>query len=624
MAAPAVSTFTTRPEIAGTFGVVSSTHWIASQVGMSVLEKGGNAFDAAVAAGITLQVVEPHMNGLGGDAVIIACAADGKPKVICGQGVAPAKATIAHYRAEGIETIPGTGLLAAVVPGAFDAWMTMLRDYGTMTLAEVLQPAIGYARDGFPLLPGVCGAVQSVSEIFKTEWKSSAATWMPGGNVPVAGTLFTSPKLADTLQRLLAEGASAGPDREAQIEKARNAYYKGFVAEAIDKFCRTNEIMDVSGKRHKGVLSADDMAAWQAPVEDPVTYDYRGITVCKAGPWSQGPVLLQVLALLQGYDVPSMDTTGPEFIHLLIEATKIAYADREAWYADPNFTDVPLKTMLSEKYNVERRKLIGDDANFDLRPGTPDGRNPALPKFNVVGTKKHIPGMGGFGEPARVESDALARETYRDGGASAMARNARAARGPAEGDTCHLDVIDRWGNTVACTPSGGWLQSSPTIPDLGFCLGTRGQMFWMQEGLPSSLTPKMRPRTTLTPSLAMKDGKPWMAFGSPGGDNQDQWIAQFFLRHVDHKLNMQAAMDAPMLQTDHWPNSFFPREARPGKVQLEARFPKETVEALKAKGHDIEVGGEWSLGRNAAAKREGKLMKAAATPRLQQAYAVGR
>ncbi len=624
MAPPVTSTFTTRPEIAGTFGVVSSTHWIASQVGMGVLEKGGNAFDAAVAAGFTLQVVEPHMNGLGGDAVIIACTADGKPKVICGQGVAPAKATIAHYKAQGIETIPGTGLLAAVVPGAFDAWLTMLRDYGTMTLAEVLSPAIGYAKDGFPLLPGVAGAVQSVSEIFKTEWKSSAATWMPGGNVPAAGTLFTNPKLADTLQRLLAEGASAGPDREAQIEKARNAYYKGFVAEAIDRFCRENEIMDVSGKRHKGVLSADDMAAWRAPVEDPTTFDYRGITVCKAGPWSQGPVFLQVLALLQEYDIPSMDTTGPEFIHLLIEATKIAYADREAWYADPDFNDVPMKTMLSAKYNAERRKLIGDTANFDLRPGAPDGRNPSLPKFNVAGVKKMIPGMGGFGEPARVESDALATERYRDGGASAMARGGRAAQGPAEGDTCHLDVIDRWGNTVACTPSGGWLQSSPTIPDLGFCLGTRGQMFWLQEGLPSSLTPKMRPRTTLTPSMAMKDGKPWMAFGSPGGDNQDQWIAQFFLRHVDHKLNMQAAMDAPMLQTDHWPNSFFPREARPGKVQVESRFPKETIEALKAKGHDIEVGGEWSLGRNAAAKREGKLLKAAATPRLQQAYAVGR
>jgi gamma-glutamyltranspeptidase / glutathione hydrolase len=620
----AQSTFTTRPEIVGTFGVVSSTHWIASQVGMSILEKGGNAFDAAVAAGFTLQVVEPHMNGLGGDAVLIACTADGTPKVICGQGTSPAGATIAHYKSEGLDLVPGTGLLAATVPGAFDAWMLMLRDYGTITLAEALAPAIGYAKNGFPLLPGVAGAVSSVAEIFKNHWTSSAATWMPGGAVPTAGALFTTPKLAATLERLLAEGASAGPDREAQIEKARAAYYKGFVAEAIDRFSRTTDVMDVSGRPHKGVLTGADMAAWQATFEAPATYDYRGITVCKAGPWSQGPVLLQTLALLQGYDVPAMDTNGPEFVHLLVEASKLAYADREAWYADPNCADVPLAALLSDAYNAERRKLIGDKASLELRPGSPLGRAPKLPQFNVVGTKRAIPGMGGFGEPARVESDQQKQDAYRDGGASAFAREGRAARGPAEGDTCHLDVVDRWGNVVACTPSGGWLQSSPTVPELGFCLGTRAQMFWLQEGLPSSLKPNMRPRTTLTPSMAMKDGKPWLAFGSPGGDNQDQWIAQFFIRHVDHGLNMQAAMDQPMLQTDHWPNSFFPREARPGKVQLEARFSKETVDALKAKGHDIEIGGDWSLGRNAAAKREGKLLKAAATPRQQQAYAVGR
>jgi gamma-glutamyltranspeptidase/glutathione hydrolase len=616
--------FTTRPEIAGTFGVVASTHWIASQVGMGVLEKGGNAFDAAVAAGLTLQVVEPHMNGLGGDAVLIACEAEGKPKVICGQGVAPAGATIAHYKSEGLDLVPGTGLLAAVVPGAFDAWMVMLSDYGTMTLAEVMSPAIGYAENGFPLLPGVAGAVSSVAEIFKTEWTSSAALWMKNGAVPQAGALFENKTLAATYKRLLAEGASAGPNREAQIEKARKAYYQGFVAEAIGRFCATNAIMDVSGKRHKGVLTADDMAKWQAPVEDPATYDYRGITVCKAGPWSQGPVLLQLLALLHGYDVPAMDTLGPEFIHLLVEAKKLAYADREAYYGDPDFTQVPLAALLADSYNAERRKLIGDKASRELRPGTPPGCSYRLPGFKTADAKKVIAGMGGFGEPARVESDALSRETYRDGGASAMARGARAARGPGEGDTCHLDVIDRWGNVVACTPSGGWLQSSPTIPELGFCLGTRAQMFWLEDGLPASLRPGSRPRTTLTPSMALKDGKPWLAFGSPGGDNQDQWIAQFFIRHVDHGLNMQAAMDAPMLQTDHWPNSFFPREARPAKVQLESRFPAATIDALKEKGHDVEVGGEWSLGRNAAAKREGKLMKAAATPRLQQAYAVGR
>jgi gamma-glutamyltranspeptidase/glutathione hydrolase len=604
-------TFTTRPEITGTFGVVSSTHWIASQVGMSVLEKGGNAFDAAVAAGLTLQVVEPHMNGLGGDAVLIACEHNGTPKVICGQGPAPAGATIAHYKSEGLDLVPGTGLLAAVIPGAFDAWMVMLRDYGTMTLAEVMSPAIGYAENGFPLLPGAAGAVSSVAEIFKTEWTTSAALWMKGGELPKAGALFENKTLAATFKRLLSEGTSAGPNREAQIEKARKAYYQGFVAEAIGKFCASNAIMDVSGKRHKGVLTAADMASWQAPVEAPATYDYRGVTVCKAGPWSQGPVLLQLLALLKGYDVPAMDTIGPEFIHLLIEAKKLAYADREAYYGDPNFTDVPLEALLSDAYNAERRKLIGEMASKELRPGKPGGRDYKLPAFQSAEARPVIAGMGGFGEPARVESDA-------------MARQGRAARGPAEGDTCHLDVIDRWGNVVACTPSGGWLQSSPTIPELGFCLGSRAQMFWLEDGLPASLKPGARPRTTLTPSMAMKDGKPWLAFGSPGGDNQDQWIAQFFIRHVDHGYNMQAAMDAPMLQTDHWPNSFYPRAARPGKVQVESRFPAATIDALKAKGHDVEVGGEWSLGRNAAAKKEGKLLKAAATPRLQQAYAVGR
>ncbi len=616
---PAVPpTFTTRPEITGTFGVVSSTHWIASQVGMSVLEKGGNAFDAAVAAGLTLQVVEPHMNGLGGDAVLIACEHNGTPKVICGQGPAPAGATIAHYKSEGLDLVPGTGLLAAVIPGAFDAWMVMLRDYGTMTLAEVMSPAIGYAENGFPLLPGAAGAVSSVAEIFKTEWTTSAALWMKNGELPKAGALFENKTLAATFKRLLSEGASAGPNREAQIEKARKAYYQGFVAEAVGKFCANNAIMDVSGKRHKGVLTAADMASWQAPVEAPATYDYRGITVCKAGPWSQGPVLLQLLALLKGYDVPAMDTTGPDFVHLLIEAKKLAYADREAYYGDPNFTDVPLEALLSDAYNAERRKLIGDTASKELRPGKPGGRDYKLPAFQSAEARPVIAGMGGFGEPARVESDAM------NAGAGAMARQGRAARGPAEGDTCHLDVIDRWGNVVACTPSGGWLQSSPTIPELGFCLGSRAQMFWLEDGLPASLKPGARPRTTLTPSMAMKDGKPWLAFGSPGGDNQDQWIAQFFIRHVDHGYNMQAAMDAPMLQTDHWPNSFYPRAARPGKVQVESRFPAATIDALKAKGHDVEVGGEWSLGRNAAAKKEGKLLKAAATPRLQQAYAVGR
>lgn len=612
----AASSFTTRPEIAGTFGVVTSTHWLASQVGMMILERGGNAFDAAVAAGFVLQVVEPHMNGIGGDAVILVHPKGANlPRVICGQGVAPAGATVAHYRREGLDLIPGTGLLAAVVPGAFDAWMLMLRDHGTMTLADVLEPAIAYARDGYPLIAGVTGAIAGVADLFRSEWTTSAATYLPGGAVPPAGALFCNRALGDTYARLLKEATAAGPDRERQIEAARRSFYSGFVAEAIEVFATKIPVMDASGQRHKGVLTAADMAAWSATYELPLTFDYRGYTVCKAGPWSQAPVMLQVLALLKGFDVAAMDTLGPDFVHALVEAKKLAYADREAWYGDPNFVDVPIQTLLSDSYNDMRRKLIGESASREMRPGAPDGRVPTFPAFKVGGGVT----AAGVGEPARNEQDSYDRS----GGAVGLARS-RAARGPAEGDTCHLDVIDRHGNMVAATPSGGWLQSSPIIPELGFCLGTRAQMYWLQEGLPSSLAPGRRPRTTLTPTMALKDGHPHLAFGSPGGDNQDQWIVQFFLRHVEHRRNLQAAIDTPMLQTDHWPNSFYPRHAFPAKVILEGRWPKATVDELKRRGHAVETTGEWALGRNCAASREGRLIKAAATPRLQQAYAVGR
>jgi len=618
MPPPLPPIFTTRPVISGTFGVVTSTHWLASQVGMAVLEKGGNAFDAAVTAGFMLQVVEPHMNGMGGDAVILAQAHGQAPQVICGQGTAPKGATIAHYKREGLDLVPGTGFLAAVIPGAFDAWMLMLRDHGTITLAEALAPAISYAQNGYPLIHGISATIASVEPLFRDEWKTSAAVYMPGGRIPQPGELFTNRDLAATYSRILREASAAGPDRERQIEAARAAFYKGFVAEAIEKFCTSTAVMDATGQRRKGVLTAADMAGWQASTEAPATYDYRGLTVCKTGPWGQGPVMLQVLALLKGFDVAGMDTTGPDFVHTLVEAKKLAYADRDAWYGDPEFVDVPLKTLLSDAYNDERRKLIGDRASFDLRPGSPDGRAPRLPTPRAVaGT------VAGVGEPTRVEREL--NESYdRSGGAAAFAARSRAARGPAEGDTCHLDVIDRHGNSVAATPSGGWLQSSPVIPGLGFCLGTRAQMFWLEEGLASSLAPGRRPRTTLTPSMALKDGKAVLAFGSPGGDNQDQWIVQFFLRHVEHKLNLQQAIDAPMLQTDHWPNSFYPRQPNPGKVTLEKRFPEATVTELKRRGHDATTCDPWSLGRNCAAARDGQVLRAAATPRLQQAYAVGR
>jgi gamma-glutamyltranspeptidase/glutathione hydrolase len=602
--------FTTRPEILGTFGVVTSTHWLATATGMAILEKGGNAFDAAVAAGFALQVVEPHLNGPGGDLpIILYSAGQDRIQVICGQGTAPQAATIEAFRALGLDLVPGAGLLAAVVPGAFDAWLLMLRDHGTLPLGEVLAPAIGLARRGYPLLPAISAAIERVRELFVAEWPTSAAVYLPGGAVPAPGSLFRNKGLADTYTRILAEAESAGGDREHQIEAARRAWYQGFVAAAIDRFCREQELIDTSGRRHRGLLRGDDLARWHASVEEPLRYDYQGYALCKPGPWSQAPVALQQLALLKGFDLSGLAPQSPEFVHTVVECAKLAFADREAFYGDPDFVEVPMATLLSESYNDARRKLIDERASHVMRPGRIEGYGGAVPlrPRSSAEDVAHA-GLGGrfagAGEPtlAPVEDPALA----------------------GRGDTCHVDVIDRHGNMVSATPSGGWLQSSPVIPELGFCLGTRGQMFWLEEGRPASLAPGKRPRTTLSPSLALRAGEPYLAFGTPGGDQQDQWSLHVFLRHVHFGMNLQEAIDAPAFHTEHAPSSFYPREARPGHLALEGRFPGATVEELRRRGHRVEVADDWSLGRVTAAARDGEVLKAAANPRLMQNYAIGR
>ena len=592
--------FTTRPEIEGTFGVVASTHWIATAVGMATLEKGGNAFDAAVATAFTLQVVEPHLNGPGGDVpILVYDVKRGKPEVICGQGPAPAAATIAHYRGLGLDIVPGTGLLAACVPGMFDSWMLLLRDYGTMKLADVLTPAIFYAREGHPLVERASATIATVEDLFRDHWPTSAAVYLPGGNVPKPGVLFANQTLADTYTRVLREAESAGGDRVAQIESARKTWSQGFIAEAIDKFCRTQKVMDVSGERHRGVLTGADMARWQARVEAPLNYDYGRCTVYKAGVWSQGPVLLQQLALLKGYHFDALDPTGPDFIHLQVEAAKLAFADREKFYGDPDFVKVPADLLLSDKYNDERRTLITNKASLELRPGV-------------------IPGFGGEVQMRREDGP-------REAVGSLGAGEPTVGRvGEVVGDTVHFDIIDQPGNMVSSTPSGGWLQSSPVIPELGFCLGTRAQMFWLDESHPAALVPGKRPRTTLSPTMALRDGEPYLAWGSPGGDQQDQWTTQFFLRHVHAKMNLQEAIDAPAWHSEHFPISFWPRTARPGVLVVESRVPEKTIKELRARGHVVEVGPAWSEGRLTAASRVGKRRRAAANPRGMQGYATGR
>ncbi len=540
--------FTTRPELSGTFGMVASTHWLASAAGMAVLERGGNAFDAAAAAGFALQVVEPHMNGPGGDLPILLW--DGaRVRVICGQGPAPAAATIPAFRALGYDLVPGTGVHAACVPGAFDAWCTLLRDFGTWELADVLAFAIGYARDGFPATPGIVSAIARID----AAWDVSKRIWRP-----VDGRL-RNPLLADTYERL---GRAGGASREARIDAARDAWYRGWVAERLVA----------------GFLGPDDLAGFQATIEEPVSLRFGGWTVFKTGPWGQGPVFLQQLALLDGDLGPFL---GVEHVHRVIEGAKLAFADRDAWYGDS--APVPLERLLSAEYAALRRDLISDTASGELRPGGPDARFPSV-------------ALGAVGDAE-----------------------------PTRGDTCHLDVADRFGNLVSATPSGGWLQSSPAIDGLGFALGTRAQMFWLEEGLASSLRPGVRPRTTLSPSMAVHDDGTVLAFGTPGGDQQDQWTLEFFLAHAVFGLNLQEAIDAPMFHTDHFPSSFFPREVALRAVTVEGRLPGPTVTALRERGHAIDVAGDWSQGRVSAISRApGGLLRAGANPRGMQGYAVGR
>jgi gamma-glutamyltranspeptidase/glutathione hydrolase len=557
--------FTTRPELRGTFGAVSTTHWLASGVGMAVLERDGNAFDAAVAAGFTLQVVEPHLNGPGGDLpAVFWPASRGEPVVLCAQGVAPAAATIERVRGLGHELMPGTGPLAACVPGAFDGWLLLLEEFGTWRLEDVLAFAIGYAERGYPIVAGITMTIERIEPLLR-EWPASAALYLPA---PQPGTMFRNPQLAATWTRLLDE--ARGGSREDEIERARSVFYDGFVAEEIDGFSRENG----------GLVTGDDMRKWRATLEQPVTYDYHGLTVCKTGPWGQGPAGLQQLALLSGFDVGAL--SEEEFVHVVTECAKLAFADRDAAYGDA--LPVPLETLLSAEYNDERRKLVTGEASSELRPGL--GRLPAL----------HTPSDTlslGVGEPTR-------------------------------GDTVHLDVADRFGNMFSATPSGGWLQSSPVIPALGWPLGTRAQMFWLEEGLASSLKPRTRPRTTLSPGLVLRGGEPWLAYGTPGGDQQEQWALHVLVRHVDRGLNLQEAIDAPDFHTQHLIDSFYPRTFTPRSLFIEERAGDKVVSVLRGRSHEVAVAPPWSLGRVCAVKREDGQLIAAANPRGMQGYAVAR
>jgi gamma-glutamyltranspeptidase/glutathione hydrolase len=599
----------TRPDLRGTFGMAASTHWLATASAQAVLERGGTAFDAAVAGAFVLHVVEPHLNGPGGDMTGVFATAQepDRPKVLVGQGPAPAGATIARYRdVEGLDLVPGSGALAAAVPGAVDAWLLLLRDHGTWSLAEVLAFAIGYARDGHPLLARVSATIAGVADLFRDHWPTSAERWLPGGRVPEPGELVTDPEYAAVLERLVAAEATALDGGLARVEAidAARAAWRDVVGPAVEAFIATPH-RHADGRDHAGVMTAADVAAFSASVEAPCTVTFRGYTVAKTGPWGQGPVLLQALKILEGFDDALLDPSTEAGAHTVLEALKLAMADRDAWYGE-DLDAAALAYLLSDAYAAERRALIGATASAELRPGSLPGRPaPVLPPLRTEAAAG-----AGVGEPTVVV----------DAGVEL------AADGTTRGDTCHIDVVDRWGNIISATPSGGWLQSSPTVPGLGFCLGTRLQMSWLDEASPSALAPGRRPRTTLTPTLVLRDGTPVLALGSPGGDQQDQWQLLMLLRVLVGGYSPQEAIDAPALHTTAFPGSFWPRTWTPAGAVVEGRLGDDVLRGLAARGHAVTRAGDWALGRLSAVTRDPAtgVLGAAANPRGAQGYAAGR
>jgi gamma-glutamyltranspeptidase/glutathione hydrolase len=585
-----MSDFTTRPVIMGRRGVVTSGHYLATAAGFRLMDQGGNAVDVAVAMGLCLNLLEPHNNGLGGEVpTLIYWAKERKVYAVSGMGWSPQAFTIDWCRRNQIDLIPGDGFLPVCVPAMLDTWATALAHFGTLSFAQVAQPALELAEQGFPLYDDLRETLVAHRDKYCDLYPSTGEIYCPGGQVPETGTLLRNPDWAQALRWMIqAEAAARSKSRIAGIEAAREVFYSGEIAGRIVDYLTSHPLEDASGKAHTGLLTAGDMAEWHASLEEPVTYNYRGLDVHKCSSWTQGPVFLQQLAILEGYDLKGMGHNSAEYLHTWIECAKLAFADREAYYGDPLFDQVPFEQLLSKEYNAGRRALIGLTASPDLRPGDL-----------------------GQGPPEYATRTIL--EDNRGGSLTHT------------GDTTHLDAIDRQGNMVACTPSGGWIQSSPVIPGLGFPMGTRGQMFYLNPDRPNALEPHKRPRATLTPTLVTRDGDPYLAFGTPGGDAQDQWTLQFFLNYVDFGMNIQQALDAPTVHTDHFPSSFYPRQAVPLAVSAEGRIPAEVIGELERRGHHVTITGGWENGRCLGIRydKERGIILGGASPRGGISYALG-
>lgn len=566
----------------GTHGVVASTHYLATVEGLQVLREGGGVVDAGAAIWFTLSLLEPHLVGVAGEVPILLYLSDEERVIVVnGQGPAPAAATIEWFKDRGYPMIPEDGFTPAVVPGAFHAWMRTMDEYGSLSLRRVLEPAIRLAKAGFPVYPTLAGFLERLKDRYLAEWPSSARVYLPGGTPPRVGQVINNPDWSRTFSGLLKETRrDAKTGRSHGFDAAIKNFYDGPIAEAVIDYTQSFRCRDVYGMENHGLLTREDLSGYSSRFEKPVSVNYRGLDVYKCGPWTQGPVLLQMLNLLEGYDLKSMGHNSVEYLHIIVEAAKLAFADREQYYADPDFVDVPLGRLLSKSYAEERRALIDpDEASMMLRPG---------------------------GVPP-IELKESGEKPFH------------------EGDTVHLEAVDREGNMLSATPSGGWIRTSPLVPGLGFPVGTRGQFFHLDPNHVERLEPGKKPSTTLTPSLVLRDGKPYMVFGTPGGDQQDQWTLQLFLNHVDFGMNVQESIDAQTVHTSSFPGSFWPHAVRPGEVSVEPGIPAAVVEALKKKGHRVVMSKPWSHGRCLAIRFDAEtgVIHGGASPRTGNPYAMG-
>lgn len=596
--------FTTRPVVRGRNYAVTSGHYLATSAGFRMLEMGGNAIDAAAAMCFAVNLLEPQSCGIGGEVPsLVYIASEKKVFALSGQGWSPKAFTIDWCRDNQIDLIPGDGYLPACVPSVVGTWAMAVARWGKLSFSQVLAPTIELAAEGYPLYPGLQRSLNANYSKFTELYPTTGEVYLSNGKLPAAGDVVRNPDYARMLQMMCdAEAGAKAKGRIAGIEAARDVFYKGEIAHRIVEFIQQNPVMDASGKAHTGLLTVEDMAEWQAEVVEPVNTNYRGLDVYKCGPWTQGPVFLQQLNLLEQFDLAGMGHNAPQYLHAVIEAAKLAFADREAYYGDPVFDDVPMEVLLSKAYAAHRREEIDEIASGEMKPGSVLGMTPAwAANFDVAANNREALNLMALGEtirPYKIKHGHL-------------------------GDTTHLDAIDRDGNMAAVTPSGGWWGTSPVIKGLGFPLGTRGQMFYLNPGRPNALAPRKRPRATLTPTLVLKNGEPHMVFGTPGGDAQDQWTLQFFLNVVDFGMSMQEAIDAPTVHSTHFPSSFYPRDAYPKVVEAEDRIPNETLDALQSMGHIVNKVDGWSNGKVMGIRiNEAKTLEAGASPRGEIAYAL--